>query len=92
MNGGAARSITAPAEDSIAVDGWFTVTANISAVGTSAITSIRVDPIGGAGAATESQTTGNTFDVDFIRLNSVPEPSTAILGALGSLMLLRRRR
>lgn len=35
---------------------------------------------------------GSDFDVYFNDLTVVPEPSTALLGAIGSLLLLRRRR
>ncbi len=66
--------------------GFFVVTADISGQTALTINSLRVDPIGGP------DSDGNSFDVDYIRINKVPEPSTAILGALGSLMLLRRRR
>ncbi len=37
------------------------------------------------------QATGQVLDVDSINLISIPEPSIALLGGLGSLLLLRRR-
>jgi MYXO-CTERM domain-containing protein len=89
-------------DGTVAADGWFTVEVDISDLGSSAITSIRVDPIGGAasnsgpgGGAGGSDTNGNTFDVDYIRLNDtapIPEPSAALLGGLAGLLMLRRRR
>jgi hypothetical protein len=72
-------------------DNFYTVTADISGLAGTEITSLRVDPIGGA-LSSGSETTGNTFEVDFIQLNAVPEPGAAILGSLGMLALLRRRR
>jgi hypothetical protein len=36
--------------------------------------------------------TGNTFTIDNVNVTVIPEPSVALLGALGSLALLRRRR
>lgn len=36
--------------------------------------------------------TGNTFTIDNVNVTVVPEPSVAMLGALGALALLRRRR
>lgn len=102
VNGGAARTIISPTDGTVALDAWFTVEVDISALGSDSITSIRVDPIGGAGSnsgpgggAGGSDTNGNTFEVDYIRLNDtgvVPEPSTALLGSLAGLLLLRRRR
>ena len=72
-------------------DGFFTVTADISAIAADTIVDLRLDPIGGAGVATNSQTSGNSFEVDFIQINAIPEPSAALLGSLGMLALLRRR-
>jgi len=41
---------------------------------------------------TSSQSTGEKWLVDNVVVQTVPEPSAAALGLLGSLMLLRRRR
>lgn len=65
---------------------FFTVTADISALGSTPINSIRLDPVGGA--ATRS----NSFAVDFIRVNTVPEPASMALLGLGTLCMLGRRR
>lgn len=73
-------------------DGFFTVTADISSLGTADITNIRVDPIGGASGNSNSQTDGNFYEVDFITISEVPEPSSLALIGLGSLAMIRRRR
>lgn len=73
-------------------DDFFTVTADISGLAATTITNIRVDPTGGALSNSGSETNGNFFEVDFIQVNAVPEPSTALLSCLGMLALLRRRR
>ncbi len=73
-------------------DGFFTVTADISGITATTLHELRVDPIGGAASNSNSETNGNTFELDFIRVYAVPEPSSALLGGLGVLALLRRRR
>jgi hypothetical protein len=74
-------------------DGFFTVSLNISALPSdTTITSLRFDPIGGAASNSNSETNGNTFEVDSISVTAIPEPSSALLGGLGLLCLLRRRR
>lgn len=91
-NGSGAFNPTSNAANISAVDsldGFFTVSVNISGYTQSTVKYLRVDPIGGPDAA------NHTFDLDFIRVydsSAVPEPSVAILGALGGLALLRRRR
>lgn len=50
----------------------------------SGIATIVMDHTGGAGGAVSF--------VNGFQLTSIPEPSTALLGALGTLLLLRRRR
>ena len=74
--------------------GYFTVTADISGVGTTQIKNIRLDPIGGAAANSNSETNGNFFAVDFIQVNdtSIPEPSSALLSLLAGGLLFSRRR
>lgn len=74
-------------------DGFFTVSLDVSALpsGTT-VTSLRLDPIGGAAPNSNSETNGNTFEVDFVRITAVPEPSAALLLSIGALGLLRRRR
>jgi MYXO-CTERM domain-containing protein len=69
--------------------GFFEVTVDISGYTQNSIDYFRIDPIGGPDASL------NTFEVDYIRINdsaAVPEPSAALLGAIGGLALLRRRR
>lgn len=75
-------------------DDFYTVTTNISSLAATTITNIRVDPVGGALSNSGSETNGNSYEVDFIQINgtAVPEPSAALLGGLGMIALLRRRR
>ena len=73
-------------------DDFYTVTADISGLADTTITNFRVDPIGGALSNSGSETNGNSFEVDFIQVNAVPEPGAALLGGLSMLALLRRRR
>lgn len=74
-------------------DGFFTVSLNVSALpAATTVTSFRFDPIGGAASNSNSETNGNTFEVDFVRITAVPEPSAALLLSIGALGLLRRRR
>lgn len=73
--------------------GYFTVSIDISSFPTATtITSMRVDPIGGAASNSNSETNLNTFEVDFIRITAIPEPSSALLLGIGMVGLLRRRR
>lgn len=58
-------------------EGFFTVSADISALGSTAITNIRFDPIGGQG------TFAGTFNLDCVRVNAVPEPGSLALRGLG---------
>ena len=95
VNGGVLRPLISPANGTTAVDGWFTVEVDISGIGAGNITSIRVDPIGGAQSNSNSETNGNSFDVDYISINDtapIPEPSSALLAGLSLFGLLRRRR
>ncbi|MFK7790852.1 MAG: PEP-CTERM sorting domain-containing protein [Phycisphaeraceae bacterium] len=75
--------------------GFFTVTYDISGFTADTIDKIRVDPIGGAASNSNSQTSGNIFEVDFITVNDdspIPEPSSLALLGLGGLAMMRRRR
>lgn len=47
------------------------------------IDGLRFDPVSNP---------GDSYEIDFIEIVSVPEPSAALLGLFGSLLLLRRRR
>lgn len=67
-------------------NGFFDVTIDISGWANNDIGYFRFDPIGGTDAA------GNLMEVDFVQFNAIPEPSAALLGAMGALALLRRRR
>ncbi|MEL7498416.1 MAG: PEP-CTERM sorting domain-containing protein [Planctomycetota bacterium] len=77
--------------------GFFEVTADISAFDMGTITSLRVDPIGGAASNSNSETSGNSFNVDYIRVSdsliAVPEPtSLSLLGMIGVGLMVRRRK
>ncbi len=70
-------------------DGFFTVTVDISSYSNNTIRYFRFDPIGAPDAA------GNFFEVDFAQIydsSAVPEPSATLLGVIGVIALLRRRR
>lgn len=87
----AAKFSAVPANFTAVSDGpeFFTVSVDISGFSQNNVKYLRVDPIGGPDAAS------HTFDVDYIRVSDssvVPEPSVSLLGALGCLALLRRRR
>lgn len=79
-------------------NGFTEVSADISGFSSaSTITSLRVDPIGGAASNSNSETNGNFFEVDYIRvsdsLSAIPEPTSfAMLSAFGLGLLVRRRR
>lgn len=74
-------------------DGFFTVSVDVSALpAATTVTSLRFDPIGGAASNSNSETNGNTFEVDFVQLTAIPEPSATLLLGIGALGLLRRRR
>lgn len=66
---------------------WYTASLDISGAGTSDIGQIRFDPIANLQG-------GKNYQIDYVRVNAVavPEPSAAVLGLLGALGLLRRRR
>lgn len=90
FNGGRTNGVNLFGSVGTAVDsgsGFFTATVDVSGLPESTtVTSLRIDPIGGPDAS------GNSFKVDFIQVNSIPEPSSALLGCLGLICLLRRRR
>ncbi|MEM9186901.1 MAG: PEP-CTERM sorting domain-containing protein [Planctomycetota bacterium] len=62
-------------------DGFFTVTVDISGYTLPTITSLRLDPIGGAAGNSNSQTQDNLFEVDFVRIfdSRIPEPTSGLL-------------
>jgi len=45
-----------------------------------------------AASTTATYGTGGTWRFDMVTVDAIPEPSTALLGAIGALALLRRRR
>lgn len=75
-------------------DNFFTITVDISGFAATTITQLRLDPIGGASANSNSETNGNLFEVDFVQLNAVPEPGAFALisGFLGLFFVVARRR
>ncbi|WP_246114354.1 PEP-CTERM sorting domain-containing protein [Rubripirellula tenax] len=80
-------------------DNFFTVTADISSLGDATISNFRIDPIGGAFSNSASETSGNFFEIDFIRVTdnavAVPEVSSlAMMGiaAVGGAGMVWRRR
>jgi hypothetical protein len=65
---------------------WYTASVDISGMGANDITQIRLDPIAD---------TTKDYQIDWVRVsaNPVPEPSSALLGILGTgFFFLRRRR
>ena len=67
-------------------DGFFTITLDISNFTDNDIRYFRFDPIGAPDAG------GNKFEVDFVQINAVPEPTTSLLAGCGVLLILHRRR
>ncbi|MEM1028074.1 MAG: hypothetical protein AAGJ38_08320 [Planctomycetota bacterium] len=56
-------------------DGFYTVTVNIAAFEGDTINDLRLDPIGGTASNSNSDTAGNTFEIDFIH---VTDSSSAV--------------
>ena len=68
-------------------DEWQVMTLDLSAAPTlngGDITNVRFDPVGNDAA--------KNFEIDYVRIQSIPEPSSLMLSALAGLGLLRRRR
>ncbi|MDA7882197.1 PEP-CTERM sorting domain-containing protein [Akkermansiaceae bacterium] len=68
-------------------DNWQVITLDLTAAPTlnsQNLTNVRFDPVGNNAA-------GN-FEVDYVRIQSIPEPGSVMLSALAGLGLLRRRR
>ncbi|YCM45982.1 PEP-CTERM sorting domain-containing protein [Verrucomicrobiaceae bacterium 227] len=68
-------------------DDWQVMTLDLSGapvLNSGDITTLRFDPVGNAA--------GKNFEVDYVRFQSIPEPTSVLLSLLGGLGLLVRRR
>ncbi|MEM6854381.1 MAG: hypothetical protein AAF593_08230 [Planctomycetota bacterium] len=72
INGGGRRGLRVVKRGEFTIeesgDGFYTVTVNIAAFEGDTINDLRLDPIGGTSSNSNSDTAGNTFEIDFIRV------------------------
>lgn len=75
-----------PAPSAADADGFYTFTWDISGFTDASVGNVRIDPVGGP------DSNGNTFQIDSIAFNTVPEPASLALIGLGGIAMLGRRR
>ncbi|WP_325100907.1 PEP-CTERM sorting domain-containing protein [Haloferula rosea] len=85
------NSLGAPSSLVAQSDGWHLATWTIPSGGLTAganstIESLRIDPTNGSAG------NGDSFEIDYFRIDGVPEPGSSTLVALGALTVCLRRR
>lgn len=58
-------------------DGFYTVTVSLAAYQLQAIEELRIDPIGGSIKNSNSDTAGNTFEIDFIQVTDTSQAAVS---------------
>lgn len=78
INGGGRKGLTVVQRSAFTIeesgDGFYTVTVSIAAFPGKTINELRIDPIGGTSKNSNSDTAGNTFEIDFIRVTDSARP------------------